>query len=99
MSSSWAFVGVGVLSTGTPTKAKQQQQQYSSSRKAFGGSSFYQAAETTIDPTAVLSNTLGNVIGSPAILAVPIVTALGVATLIAWLIVAYAEPQVQEDDD
>lgn len=88
-SSSWAFVVVGV----TPTK-----QHSSVSVKAFESTSFYQAADNTIDPTAVLSNSLGNFLDSPAILAVPIVTALGLASLIAWLIVAYAEPQVQDDD-
>jgi hypothetical protein len=37
-------------------------------------------------------------IGSPAILLVPIVAALGVAGLIAFLIVSYASPQVEDDE-
>jgi hypothetical protein len=60
--------------------------------------SFLQATTASVDPTAVLSNTLSNLIGSPAILAVPIVTALALATLIAWLIASYAEPQVEDDE-
>lgn len=52
-----------------------------------------------MDPTAALSNILGNFLGSPAVLLIPIVAALGVASLIAFLIVAYAQPAVDDDDD
>jgi hypothetical protein len=51
-----------------------------------------------VDPTVFFSNSVGNLISSPAILAVPIVAALGLATLLAWLIASYAEPQVQDDE-
>lgn len=56
-------------------------------------------AAATVDPTAALSNILGNFLGSPAVLLIPIVAALGVASLIAFLIVAYAQPAVDDDDD
>lgn len=56
-------------------------------------------AAATVDPNAALSNALGNFIGSPAILAIPIVAALGVASLIAFLIVAYAQPAADDDDE
>ena len=46
----------------------------------------------TLDPTTVLSDTLGGVLGSSLILAVPIVAALLVAGLIAFFIVNYANP-------
>ncbi|KAL9181889.1 hypothetical protein ACHAXT_012232 [Thalassiosira profunda] len=49
-------------------------------------------AVATLDPTTILSNTLGGLLGSSAILAVPILAALGVAALVAFLIVSYANP-------
>lgn len=61
-------------------------------------SSHLQAA-ATVDPTAALSNILGNFLASPAILAIPIVAALGVASLLAFLIYAYAQPAAADDDD
>ena len=54
-------------------------------------------AAATLDPTTVLSDLFAGLIGSPLILAVPIVLALGVATTIAWLIVAYASPAESDD--
>lgn len=50
----------------------------------------------TLDPTTALNDTLGGLLGSSAILAVPIVAALSVAGLIAFFIVSYANP---EDED
>lgn len=50
----------------------------------------------TIDPTTVLSDVFSTVLGTPLILAIPIVAALLVATLIAYLIVAYASPAEEE---
>ena len=50
----------------------------------------------TIDPTTVLSDIFSTVLGTPLILAIPIVAALLVATLIAYLIVAYASPAEEE---
>jgi hypothetical protein len=55
-------------------------------------------AAATIDPTAILSGIAGGIIGSPIILAVPILAALGVAFVIGWLIFAYATPQVEDDE-
>ncbi|KAL7549110.1 hypothetical protein ACHAWF_012380 [Thalassiosira exigua] len=46
----------------------------------------------TLDPTTIVSDTLGGLLGSSAILAVPIIAALGVAGLIAFFIVSYANP-------
>jgi hypothetical protein len=50
----------------------------------------------TIDPTTVLSDVFSTVLGTPLILAIPIVAALLVATLIAYLIVSYASPAEEE---
>jgi hypothetical protein len=55
-------------------------------------------AVTTVDPTTFLTDLLGSFINSPAILAIPIVAALSVASLIAFLIQAYATPQVEDDE-
>ncbi len=55
-------------------------------------------AVSTVDPTAFLSDLLGSFINSPAILAIPIGAALLVAFLIAYLIQAYASPQVEDDE-
>lgn len=49
-------------------------------------------AAATVDPTTALSNVLGGLLGSPAILAVPILAAVSVASLIAFFIVSYANP-------
>mmetsp|Transcript_28648 Transcript_28648/g.46503 ORF Transcript_28648/g.46503 Transcript_28648/m.46503 type:complete len:120 (+) Transcript_28648:65-424(+) len=51
----------------------------------------------TLDPTTILSNTLGGLLGSSLILAVPIVAALSIAGLIAFLIVSYANPADEDD--
>jgi hypothetical protein len=37
-------------------------------------------------------------LNGPLILAVPIVAALGVVGLIAWIIVSYASPVVEDDE-
>ena len=54
-------------------------------------------AVDTVDPTNFLTDVLGGVLGTPLILAIPIVAALGVAGLVVFLIVSYANPA--EDDD
>ncbi len=46
----------------------------------------------TLDPTTFLSDALGGLLGSYAILAVPIVAAMSVVAVIAYLIVSYANP-------
>jgi len=49
-------------------------------------------AAATVDPATALGTVLGGLLGSPAILAVPIVAAVAVASLIAFFIVSYANP-------
>ena len=61
-------------------------------------SSTMQVAVGTLDPTTFLSDILGAVVGTPLILAVPILAALGVAGLLAFLIVSYANPEVEDDE-
>jgi arginine exporter protein ArgO len=67
-------------------------------KAAFVPSSSIEVSVGTLDPTAILSDLVGGFLGSPAVLAVPIVAALGVATLIAWGIVSYATPEVEDDE-
>ena len=52
----------------------------------------------TVDPTTALSQVLGGLLGTPAILLVPILAAVSVATIIAWLIVSYANPADPDDE-
>ena len=54
-------------------------------------------AAVTLDPTTLLSDVFGSVLGTPLILAIPIVAALAVATLIAFGIVSYANPAEEEE--
>ena len=51
----------------------------------------------TLDPTTILSDTLGGLLGSSAILLVPVIAALSIAGLIAFLIVSYANPADEDD--
>jgi hypothetical protein len=46
----------------------------------------------TLDPATAFTQVLGGIINSPVVLLVPILAAVGVASIIAWLIVAYANP-------
>lgn len=55
-------------------------------------------AVSTVDPTSFLSDVLGGILGTPIILAVPILAALGIASLVAYAIVAYASPAAEDDD-
>ena len=55
-------------------------------------------AAATLDPTTFLSDLLSVFISSNAILAVPIIAALAVASLVGWAIIAYANPAEPEDD-
>jgi len=52
----------------------------------------------TLDPTTFLSDILGGFLNSNLILAVPIIAALGVAGLISWGIIAYANPAEPDDE-
>ena len=89
-----------------PTSLLSKQQSPTSlSALSTTSTSFFETASSsqvhaaaTVDPTAALSNALGSFMGSPAILAIPIVAALGVATLIAFLIYSYAQPAVEDDE-
>lgn len=60
-------------------------------------SSIHLSADT-LDPTTILSDVLGVFIGTPVILLVPILAALAVAGVLAWGIVAYANPEVEDDE-
>ena len=61
-------------------------------------SSSLELSIATLDPTTILSDVLGVLIGTPVILLVPIVAALGVAGVLVWAIVAYANPEVEDDE-
>lgn len=52
---------------------------------------------STVDPTSFLSDIFGSVLGTPLILAIPIVAALAVASLVVFLIVSYANPAESDD--
>lgn len=68
-----------------------------SSHVAAAESSSSLVSVATLDPTTMLSDVLGGLLGSSAILAVPIIAALAVAGLIAFLIVSYANPADEDD--
>mmetsp|Transcript_42570 Transcript_42570/g.102969 ORF Transcript_42570/g.102969 Transcript_42570/m.102969 type:complete len:112 (-) Transcript_42570:239-574(-) len=70
----------------------------STAMPAFEPSSSMDIAAGTLDPTTILSDILGGLIGSPAILLVPIGAAIAVASLIAFLIISYANPVVEDDE-
>mmetsp|Transcript_5269 Transcript_5269/g.15326 ORF Transcript_5269/g.15326 Transcript_5269/m.15326 type:complete len:132 (-) Transcript_5269:738-1133(-) len=61
-------------------------------------SSSMELSAATLDPTTILSDVLGLFIGTPVILLVPILAALGVAGVLAWGIVSYANPEVEDDE-
>ncbi|VEU37508.1 unnamed protein product [Pseudo-nitzschia multistriata] len=61
-------------------------------------SSSFELSAATLDPTTILSDVLGVFIGTPIILLVPILAALGVAGVLAYGIVAYANPEVEDDE-
>ena len=88
----------------TPSIVSHQQQQQTlplptSSTKLFmEPSSTLDVAVGTLDPTTFLSDIFAGVVGTPLILAVPIVAALGVAGLLAFFIVSYANPEVEDDE-
>jgi hypothetical protein len=93
-------------STTTPTassltrKTGSHSSSSSTQREAFlpSSSSSLEVAASTFDPAAALSDVLGGFLGSPAVLAVPILAALSVAGLIAFFIVSYANPEVEDDE-
>jgi hypothetical protein len=50
----------------------------------------------TVDPATALSNVLGDLVLSPAVLAVPILAAMSVAAVVVGFIIGYSNP---EDED
>jgi len=78
---------------------QQQQQQHAWTATAIDSSSTTHLAAATLDPTTLLGDLLGGLIGTPGlILAVPILAAIGVASLIAFAIVSYASPAELDDE-
>lgn len=61
-------------------------------------SSSLEVSALTFDPTALLSDIVGAFMTTPIILAVPIVAALGLTGLLAFFIVSYANPVVEDDE-
>jgi hypothetical protein len=59
---------------------------------SFSSSSSVNVAAATVDPTTFLSDIFAGVLGTPIILAIPIVAALLVAGLVVGFIVNYANP-------
>ena len=52
----------------------------------------------TVDPTSLLSSVLGGLLGSPAILLIPVLAAVAVATAVAAFIVWSANPADEDED-
>ena len=52
----------------------------------------------TVDPTSLLSSVLGGLLGSPAILLLPVLAAVAVATVVAAFIVWSANPADEDED-
>lgn len=69
----------------------------SSSPSIFSTSSV-ELSTATLDPTTILSDIFGTIIGTPLILFVPIIVALGVAGILVFGIVSYANPEVEDDE-
>lgn len=91
------FPSVDAFTTIAPV-TNVQPMMSSSAIPAFEPSSSMEIAAGTLDPTTMLSDFLGGLIGSPAILIVPIGAAIGVASLLAFLITSYANPVVEDDE-
>jgi len=106
-----AFAPTIITSTSTSAMMKSQSplnmmpmdmnampMEFSTSQFQFLESSSNTVAAATIDPTTALSQVLGGLLGSPIILLVPILAAFSIATVIAWLIVSYANPADPDED-
>jgi hypothetical protein len=52
----------------------------------------------TLDPTTMLSDLFSGILGSPIILAIPILAALSVAGIVVYGIVSYASPTEPDDE-
>ena len=88
-----AFTTIAPVANVQPTS-----QLSSTAIPAFEPSSSMDVAAGTLDPTTVLTDFLSGLLGSPAILLIPIGAALVVASLIAFFIVSYASPVVEDDE-
>ncbi|MGK3740625.1 MAG: hypothetical protein ACI8RD_007861 [Bacillariaceae sp.] len=69
----------------------------SSSSSAMSSSSIELSA-ATLDPTTLLADIFGFLIGTPIILLVPILAALAVAGILVGGIVMYANPEIEDDE-
>ena len=61
-------------------------------------SSTVAVSAATVDPTSFLSSVLGGLLGSPAILLIPVLAAVAVATAVAAFIVWSANPADEDED-
>ena len=61
-------------------------------------SSSLELSAGTLDPTTLLADIFGFLIGTPIILAVPILAALAVAGILVGGIVMYANPEIEDDE-
>lgn len=90
---------IDAFTTIAPVANVQPTYQFSSTAlPAFEPSSSMDIAAATLDPATVLTDFLSGLLGSPAILLIPIGAALVVASLIAFFIVSYANPEVEDDE-
>mmetsp|Transcript_33098 Transcript_33098/g.49270 ORF Transcript_33098/g.49270 Transcript_33098/m.49270 type:complete len:112 (-) Transcript_33098:355-690(-) len=96
LTSAWAFVPPQQSTMMQRTSSIQLTTESATLFDYSTSSSSELVSVATLDPTTVLSDVLGGLLGSSAILAVPIIAALSVAGLIAFFIVSYANP---EDED
>jgi hypothetical protein len=96
-----AFVSSRSTAHTTPSafvSSSKTTQLHSLEQAAAAASSSSLVSTTTLDPTTFFSDIMGGLINTPAILAVPIVAALGVAGTLGWLIFKYADPVVEDDE-
>ena len=96
---SQSFTAIQISSPSTPTIALKSLPGpiFSSHIESSFDTTTNMVAVSTLDPSTFLSDLLGGLLGSYAILAVPIVAALAVAGVIAFAIVSYANPADEDD--
>ena len=95
-----ALLASGLVESFAPAPSMTRKTYFTSSttkQQAFLPSSI-EVSVDTVDPTTFLSDILGGLINTPAILAVPIVAALSIAGLLAYFLVSYANPEVEDDE-
>mmetsp|Transcript_10946 Transcript_10946/g.16127 ORF Transcript_10946/g.16127 Transcript_10946/m.16127 type:complete len:124 (-) Transcript_10946:62-433(-) len=96
--SSCAFAPIATTTDRMATRGNSLNMLEPSQFTSFSSSSELLSIDT-FDPTQLFSDLLVGLIGGPAILLVPILAAVAVASLIAFLIVGYASPQVEDYDE